>query len=219
MERIAEILFIVSALVTACIFGGLAASTEGIKISYGGFIIAAVVYGLQGLGIITIGIANQIKIRTKRLSEYIELKKIRKLRLKALENELSTNKLCIEQKEDIAEMKIERTIPVYINNLIESLKEVPLSKRGPLKQCIKELALLYYEKIDDSSKKDSEIAAENPEILTMMNQIEMRIHEAKKIDIQREKEVEYLLEKLANVEVEEEQVETKSDEIQKGLHL
>ena len=132
---------------------------------------------------------------------------------------MSTNKLCIEQKEDIAEMKIEKTIPVYINNLIESLKEVPLSKRGPLKQCIKELALLYYEKIDDSSKKDSEIAAENPEILTMMNQIEMRIHEAKKIDIQREKEVEYLLEKLANVEVEEEQVETKSDEIQKGLHL
>ena len=138
--------------------------------------------------------------RFRRFFNKINDKIVDNIKIKTLENEISIQEN--KQKEETKEMKIKCSVPLIINDLITKLKEVNIENRENLTEEIKELLIEYRDKVKETSKSDSEIIMQYPEIIKKVALIEMKIDLAKKknANIPKLTETQYLLGKLSEIE-------------------
>ena len=138
--------------------------------------------------------------RFRRIFNKINDKKVDNIKIKTLESEISIQEN--KQKEETKEIEIKCSVPLIINDLITKLKEVNIENRENLTEEIKELLIEYRNKVKETSKSDSEIIMQYPEIIKKVALIEMKIDLAKKknANIPKLTETQYLLGKLSELE-------------------
>ncbi len=154
---------------------------------------------LCALNLVRVFVAELIKRRFECLKISIAHSKKRKQREKCLEESLKKE---LAEKET-NEVKVQNLIPRMVDSLIESLKAVDFENRGTLTAEVKAFLLEYQKMIEESSKTDRDLALENSSITKKIADLQLKIAFAKRKNVGRKTEVEYLISKVEGLEERE----------------
>lgn len=148
-------------------------------------------------------VREQTRYRFSRLKRAVKGHKLRKTRIKNLEQSLKSEE--IEEVEKLEEIDIKSEIPKMINHLIEMLGTVSCENRGTLPAEVRQVLTKYQKMIAEDPKSDNRIALENNELLQEIADLEIRIITASRVKGGRGNEIEYLQKRLDALEAKPEE--------------